>query len=592
MNYAFTILTAAVSAASVATAIGAYPFPIPASIPSSPLRTVQTPLAVADSQRVIKDARRRQARFEEVRRRHLPRTSAGSGPCDERIGRYCLRHSDDGDWEETPDPPAVEQARNALLAHLDSASQLHPGDGWIAGQRVRYNVEARRPQAALAAAGDCRAQESWWCLALAGYALHAARKYPASEHAFDDALARMPDDERCEWTDLSRILDGDLRGRYRNLSCVERDSLQRRILWLADPFFSIPGNELRTEHFSRHVYSRLLRNSESPEGDRWGNDLHRFFVRYGWPVGWERVSVTAAYGGPVPVVSHYGRGAHYFLPTAEAVDDPSTIAVDDWRLDPARPRAGHSPAYSVSALDPLPHEAAIFHRGDSAVVVAAFRLAGDSLTDDVKVRAAFIARGAEREQWSITSDHSVGREGTMVLTVPAAPQLLSLEVLAVEEKRGARSRYGLSADRLNSTAGPRLSDLLLTYAADSLPDTLEEAIVMARPTNEVVAGERIGLYWELYDVGPTAEVLTTSLSLVKQGKSIFRRLVQLVGFASDRPPVSLRWQDVSPTGQRMYPRAVAVDLPEELSRGRYTLTLELLLAGGRQAALDKQIVVK
>jgi tetratricopeptide (TPR) repeat protein len=541
---------------------------------------------------VLKEARRRQEKFEELRRWHLPRTTSSAGPCDERIGRYCLRHSDDDDWEEAPDPPAVQAARNALIAYLDSAARRLPGNGWIAGQRVRYYVEAGQPQAALAAAADCRAQELSWCHSLAGYALHAAREYPESEHAFEAALARMSDEQRCEWTDLSRILEGDLRGRYRHVPCAERDSLQRRIFWLADPFFSVPGNELRTEHFSRHVYSRLLRHSEAPEGDRWGNDLHRFFLRYGWPVGWERVSTTITQAGPVAVVSHYGRGAHYFLPEAQFVDEPSSVRQDDWALDPRRPRAGHSPAYSISALEPLPHELAIFYRGDSAVVVVAYRLADDSIPKEAEVEAVLIAVPNERGPWNVTREHFWGREGRLALTVPAVPQLLSLEVLAVNEERGARARYGLPAAKLDSTASPRLSDLLLTYAVDSLPDTLEEGITTARTSNEVIPGERLGLFWELYDIGPTAEVLTTSLSIVKQGKSIFRRVVQLVGIGSDKPPVSLRWQDVSSAGQAMDPRAVAVDLPDNLARGRYVLRLDLHLADGRQAALEKQIVVR
>jgi hypothetical protein len=294
----------------------------------------------------------------------------------------------------------------------------------------------------------------------------------------------------------------------------------------------------------------------------------------------------------VGVVSHYGRGAHYFLPEAQFVDEPSGVRQDDWKLDPRRPPAGHSPAYTVSALEPLPHELAIFRRGDSAVVVVAYRLADDSMPNDAEVEAALIAVRSEREPWNVTREHLLGREGRLALTVPAVPQLMSLEVLAVNEERGARARYGLPAARMHSPASPRLSDLLLTYAIDSLPDTLEEAIATARTSNEVIPGERLGLFWELYDVGPRAEVLTTSLSIAKQGKNIFRRVVQLVGIGSDKPPVSLRWQDVSSAGQGMYPRAVAVDLPGNLSRGRYVLRLNLHLSDGRQAALAKQIVVR
>ena len=168
-----------------------------------------------DSARILRAARSEQARFEAIRRRHLPWTWSGSGgSCDERIGRFCLTHNDDDDsddWRPPPEPEPVQRARAALLVRLDSAAARVPADGWIAGQRVRYHLEAGDSASAARAAAECRAAR-WWCLALGGYTQHAGGNFVAADSLFRDALSAMPDKERREWNDLSVVLgDGDWR---------------------------------------------------------------------------------------------------------------------------------------------------------------------------------------------------------------------------------------------------------------------------------------------------------------------------------------------------------------------------------------------
>jgi hypothetical protein len=79
--------------------------------------------------------------------------------------------------------PTIAAARAALLARLDSAAGLLPGDGWLAGQRVRFLVDAGLTDRALAAARACRAGASW-CAMLAGYVHHRRGEVPAADSAF------------------------------------------------------------------------------------------------------------------------------------------------------------------------------------------------------------------------------------------------------------------------------------------------------------------------------------------------------------------------------------------------------------------------
>src|SRR6266545_4338972 len=94
------------------------------------------------------------------------------------------------------EPRRIGEARDRVVHQLDSAAALLPGDEWIAGQRVRYIVEAGRTADAIAAAHACRAA-AWWCEALAGFALHAAGDFAGADTAYRAALSDMPREERC-----------------------------------------------------------------------------------------------------------------------------------------------------------------------------------------------------------------------------------------------------------------------------------------------------------------------------------------------------------------------------------------------------------
>src|SRR5690606_17608244 len=122
-----------------------------------------------DSVDLLGAARSSQAAFERLRRNRLPETwSSGGGHCDERIGRFCLTFGPGrANWSPPPEDEEVVEARDTLIAGLGWVAGLVPGDTWIAGQRVRYLVEARRFDEAVAAAAECRAA-AWWCAALAG----------------------------------------------------------------------------------------------------------------------------------------------------------------------------------------------------------------------------------------------------------------------------------------------------------------------------------------------------------------------------------------------------------------------------------------
>lgn len=104
--------------------------------------------AVAQDADPLESARDAQRRFEAERVRWLPRTGSWSGgPCDERVGRMCLRHDTGDDWWPEAEHPRLTAARAELLVALaDADARAEDADAraWILGQRVLYLGEAGR----------------------------------------------------------------------------------------------------------------------------------------------------------------------------------------------------------------------------------------------------------------------------------------------------------------------------------------------------------------------------------------------------------------------------------------------------------------
>jgi hypothetical protein len=242
----------------------------------------------------------------------------------------------------------------------------------------------------------------------------------------------------------------------------------------------------------------------------------------------------------------------------------------------------------------MTHDVAVFLRGDSIVVATVFELDGETIPADAVVETALVGAQHAGGPRFVSRDTILGRVGVLAIRVPRAPFLMSLEALAVAERSAARVRYGVDADRLFTypdSGDAMLSSLIMTRVDSVLPETLEHAIRRARPSHRVHAGERVGLYWELYGAGPAAQLITTRLTLSKTGKSFLGRVVGVFGIGSDRPPVSLEWTDVTIPAQAFFRRAVAVDLPQNLDDGRYRLTLTVQLEDGTAITLEKRLEV-
>jgi tetratricopeptide (TPR) repeat protein len=529
-----------------------------------PLLALQLPVP-DDSTALRRAMSAAQAGFERIRRQHLPWVIMAER-CDVRIGRYCYWY-DEREPPPPPEPAVLRAARNRLLERFAAAAERHPGDGWIAAQRVRYLVEQGSPREALAAARACRA-EAWWCAALEGFALHTAQEYAQAEEVYARAIRHMPDSVRCRWNDLEPLLEQGEASRYRRLSCAERDSANQLLLWDARPLLATRNNDLATEMLARHTLAAALSGAVTHHGSRMDRDLAEVIVRYGWPTAWSRRSEPTALGEEIRVIGHEPRPA---------------IAVFAWdgreaSWPPTAPlaRARYAPRYAKAFVALEAVQWARFARGDSAVLVVGFAVPPDTLfTGPITATlTAQTSRTAIRTEVPV-----VGARGAVSLSAPGDWTVAAVELFAAEQVAWASNR--LRAGHIGSWPPP-ISDLLLTDGDSAEATSLGEAAARALPGVILPAGgdSRIGLYWEWYAWRATDQMATIRLEVIPDRPGLLERIGRAVAWSRRRPPIRLSWQRLLPAGTDPVPTGLLLNL-DRLRPGRYTVLVEMTSGMGR-----------
>ena len=558
-----------------------------AAVALAPLAVPLPAQRAADSARLVRAAHRAQRDYEWTRRTHLPWIAGGgSGHCDERIGRFCYWHGETVE-HAPPDPPVIARARRDLLAVLDSAGRVAPADGWVAGQRVRYDLEAGSPDSALAALTPCGA-EAWWCDALRGLALHVSGRFAAASSAFDAALAEMPERTRCRWLDLTPLLDDAAARRSEHTGCDGRAALDSRLWWLAQPFYSMDANDRRTEHFARRTMIRIASTSVWPEVSSWADDIEELILRYGWPRWFERVRPAVEADPNYSIMGHDPQPSFAFFPNGRLLDSAFAATPGDWDLRADRARSRYAPAYAIS-IDTLAVALSRFVRGDSAVLVAAYDASRDTTLKSPVVRAAIVAMPDERQRF-MRVDSAARRAGALAVVIPRRPTIVSVELFDDSARAAARLRTAVAP--LADTGALRLSDMLMFRpAGDSLPQSLPAAAALAVARVAAAARLPLGLFWEVYGPPGEAMPLDVSLTVERTGARWWERARWALHLGGRDAPISLRWRDVARFNAGVSARAVAVDL-SRLDAGTYRIRLEVRGPAQDLARTEKTVEVR
>ena len=565
------------------------------------------PAAAPDSARAVAQARSLQARFERERFRALPRALGGGRHCQVVIGRLCVWHGADPD-PLPEEPAAVGRARDRLLAELAFVHARIPGDRWIFGQRVRYLLEARRWADAEGLARACGLAEAWRCDAYLGLVLHEAGDVQAAEAAFRSALGAMPPETAAEWTDPTPLLDAGLK----DWLAVQPDSAAAAAhLWaLADPLLLARGNDRWSGHMSRHAYVMSAERTFSPHQMRWGGDLARVVVRYGWPVAWAK---TWPSGGQATgsVVGYDAPGARRMLPP-RAVLEPGLAGMAPWRL-PSRDAGGrsmHVPPH-VDSVGALAGQIGRFWRREGVLVAAAATAPSGMPVSEEGDRglaggggghegghggSSEVSRPASAPPASALAGLFVVRDGETVLESWAAARpgravrlwglappkgvaVASLETWVPAERAAHRLRAGLALPQL--TPGTlAVSDLLLLEAGAS-PENAQQAFSAMRTRTAGQDPGALDVAFEVYGLGDRSDAVSLA-AWVEGREGALARLARRLRLRGARRIASVAWSEHVPSGSERLFRAIRIQMPR-LAPGEYRLHVEASVPGGLPA---------
>jgi len=547
--------------------------------------------APADSTETRRSTERAARTFEQRRLRLLPNVpSSVGGSGDVIIGRYRYAAGEADDVTPPPaEPPEIAELRRSLLRTLDSASRAMPGDSWIRSRLVWYAIEGADTALAVSAARGCRDDDlAWWCDALLGLALHASRRFVDAERAFDRALLAMPDSTRCRWTDVTLLLDGKAETLIERTPCEGRASLNERLWWLADPFHSVEGNELRSEHFARHAFTVLHDRWRATHPLGWGSDMREIVLRYAWPVAWSRDRVDERSptqpGYHIALTGHEPNPAYDFFPDADALQSPYDASDSSWQLK--RPRATTHYAHPLGApLRPIRHQIARFRRGDSLLIVAAWNASGDTLFTTAPGRAALVvsSEGGGRT-FTARSDAAAAR-GSLSLVVPNVDHVASLELFSGSSRAAGRARQGIRASA--STGGLAISDVLLVEPGER-PRSLAEAVDLRLADAKVGPDRRVTLFWEVYGLEPGAlPRVTVSVSRIRASRA--RRLAERIGLHDEPQTVHADWAADAPATQTAA-GSLTLDLRDRPA-GTWRVTITVSVGSSNTATAQRDLVL-
>jgi hypothetical protein len=562
--------------------------------------------------------------------------------CDERDGSDCFQ----GDYEcpgclwsedrsEMHRLGAVYDSAGVLMQQAHPRTSLHRLN-WLAGQRVGLWVRQGELERAQVAADECMA-EVWWCEALRAFVEHRSGEHLAAEARFGRVLRLMPPVEACYWHELGFYRDSmhhsfghDAYGRLvDDLELPAEppcpDEAEARRFWtLADPLWSMPGNDRLTEHYARlvdmaihHQFMTSMRPTVTglypSDNEPWGAHLvqhHSRVMRHGQPVGWRWVQVRALPPqwpppppGPVPATTR--RGAPEERPRggrARVAQDPMLR----WTAPPdVREPYGMLDLYgrgqgfivALDVEDALVAGAEVFEPGDyhgmesyvspHGPVVALPLQSGFFRRDGREVLlvrsrvpdAATVAADSDAPAWSLIGwngdafiNGTVRIAGDTIistLAVPWQPHVISLE--SVHEGGAWRGRTGTRPpDARNDVA---ISSVVITEPSATPPTSLDEALPLMLPTTRLAEGTRAAAYWELY----ATETVNAVVEVTVRRADRPGLLTRLLGGRA--PELSVRWEELFEPAAGVATRTFDLDV-ERLAAGSYQLEMVLTLHTG------------
>jgi len=535
--------------------------------------------------------------------------------------------------------PGLRSERQRVLTILDRAAAAAPADDWIAGQRVRFALDQGDTDRALAAALACRAQPGW-CLALVAYVEYSRDSIVRADSEFVAALPRLPESDRCDWTDLSPLLDRDGANAYRRVPCAARDSVNARIWWLADPLYSEAGNERRAAHYARAVDVRL-RSTDMP-AQRWdwsdrggGRAIREMVIRYGWPAysywaghyeddghfGYLGIRDSATMNHGIFATAEYPVDRYHTIPVWSAIVDPGHADTSAWTLAiPDLPNTNvldltwwpreHIPRARGPLVQLADEQTGMFRRESSISLAVAADLGAADVGRPVgdTIGGVLIVTDAPGSIHLWSERDVVGATAVMRTSVAAGPQIIGIEFPGGLGMPSARTRFGVTPPPALGAMRPGeigVSEPVFVRAStDNSPDGSNPGNALARMlgSTNLSGMSRVGVYWESYGVnsGDTVDVLIRVAQPPKSSPGVLHRLGARLGILGSPSAggFTVRWREPSPgrvttTIPGIHPiqmRDVTLDF-SRLPAGPYILEVSVGRPGGVAASSSRNFTI-
>ncbi|MGH7618371.1 MAG: hypothetical protein ACREPM_14200 [Gemmatimonadaceae bacterium] len=520
----------------------------------------------------------------------------------------------------------VRAARAMLIDSLAFYGDLHRGDAWITGERVRFLVDQDDAAAAIEVARHCTADRVW-CAQLAGFAFNAAHDYVHADSAFDAASALMDPEKRCQWTSARLLLDEDGRSAYDRMSCDQRAAANERLWWLSTPLFSDSNPDRRSEDFNRKVLVQLHRALPWDERYDWrerfgGDAVAEMLIRYGWPAfsafagmneELSHASWMNFYDSTRTATAEYPQDRLHLIPDWRAIADPFHASSDAWQLNMPRLTGEDEPAAqwwpaehyarASGGIVQLPEQTVMLRRDTDVLLATAAdaRRASHVLHGDT-ARTSLVRTTGPHAVEMLRHETFVNATSIVVTAhVAAEPAVVGTEVIASQRNEpAARTRLGIAPPLPLNSFRPGetgISEPVLLNADGPIPATAEEALHQMLGTTRVTS-TKVGVYWETYGYAPGDSIDVAVVIVRHESISKIRRLGMMLHVAHDlNGSVAVRWGEPQagheswtiPGILPIHARSIRLDL-SQIEPGHYTVQVMVGRKGGMPVLASREIV--
>ncbi len=493
----------------------------------------------------------------------LRRASSG---CRADDGDVCFNGDhEDHNWRSRGRRQPEEVA--GLLTALGEAAADRPDDALAFAQLVYAHTRLSDFEETLAVARECNFV-AWWCELLLGM-VHERGGEPTQAAAyFRSALPDADPALAAVLTYIGDLLEGKDRSAYQRLTGRERSDFEQRFWWLANPMWSIPGNERWTTHLRRGVELVLHWTLLEARGGRHGYPHQGLLMRRGPEDSWSPMRMAGSRWTSL-------RAARYrFTPVSAITDGMGALR---YNLDAGMEDERYTPT-AYGPVTQVPAQFARFLDGDSLVVVAAARLEEARL---VAPRTVFLVSDGPGSFPAVLPAAPGGTHPIFQAVIANRPVAVGIESLD-EHHAAARARGGLLP--LDS-GGLVLSDpLLVTPKGLDLPENRDAAVARTLGTTTMESGDELAVYWEVYGAVPNWP-LRLSLSVEGDRPGFLTRTLRALRIRSAPRVPEVSWTQTATAA--VEPMALAVDIAD-LDAGDYTLKVRVVGPDGSEATSERR----